>query len=206
MNRDWAVGGNFKIVRRTIGTFASSWGFGLDLSLQYKKDNWKIGVLARDITTTYNSWVTNFTESERQVLAITGNDIPISSTEITRPSVLFGVAYALEFGQFSVIPELDLVATTDGKRNVLLAAEPFSVDPAAGLELIYNKKIALRAGINQFQRESDFERTDYWTARPSLGVGLQLSNLVIDYAFTDVGDSRNTFSHVISLGLNLKKK
>ncbi|MEM9847189.1 MAG: PorV/PorQ family protein [Bacteroidota bacterium] len=206
LNANWAVGGNFKIVRRTIGTFASSWGFGLDLALKYQKDNWRVGVLARDITTTYNSWVTNFTERERQVLAITGNDIPISSTEITRPSILFGVGYQFEFGAFQFLPELDLVATTDGKRNVLLAADPFSVDPAAGFELMYNQKIAFRAGVNQFQRESDFERTAYWTARPSLGVGLQLSNLVIDYAFTDVGDSRNTFSHVISLVLNLKRK
>ncbi|MEM9885604.1 MAG: PorV/PorQ family protein [Bacteroidota bacterium] len=206
LNANWAVGGNLKIVRRNIGTFASSWGFGLDFSLQYRKDKWRIGLLGRDITTTYNSWVTNFTERERQVLAITGNDIPINSTEITRPSILFGVGYAFEFGAFSVIPELDLVATTDGKRNVLLAAEPFSVDPAAGIELLYNQKIAFRAGVNQFQRQSDFERSDYWTVRPSLGVGLQLSNLVIDYAFTDVGDSQNTFSHIISLMLNLKKK
>ena len=29
------IGGNVKVVRRVIGTFANSWGFGLDLGMQY---------------------------------------------------------------------------------------------------------------------------------------------------------------------------
>ena len=48
-------GVNAKVIRRTIGDFANSWGFGLDLGLQFKsKNDWEIGVMLRDITTTYN--------------------------------------------------------------------------------------------------------------------------------------------------------
>jgi len=50
-------GVNAKVVRRTIGDFASSWGFGFDLGIQHQsKNGWKFGVMARDITTTFNNW------------------------------------------------------------------------------------------------------------------------------------------------------
>ncbi|GAW89526.1 hypothetical protein FPS14_contig00024-0015 [Flavobacterium psychrophilum] len=55
-------GANAKVIRRIIGNFASSWGFGFDLGLQFEKNNWQIGLMVRDITTTYNIW--NINEKE----------------------------------------------------------------------------------------------------------------------------------------------
>ncbi|MEM9931347.1 MAG: hypothetical protein AAF840_16145, partial [Bacteroidota bacterium] len=75
------LGGNVKVVRRTIGQFANSWGFGLDLGVQLDRKNWTFALLARDITTTFNAWSFNFTESERETLQLTGNDVPIHSVE-----------------------------------------------------------------------------------------------------------------------------
>jgi hypothetical protein len=80
-----SVGGNIKIVRRIIGTLANSWGFGVDLSGQYRKKNLSVGLVLKDITTTFNAWSFNFTEQEKEVLAITNNEIPISSVEQTAP-------------------------------------------------------------------------------------------------------------------------
>ncbi len=205
-DRKFYLGGNVKIVRRIIGSFADSWGFGLDLSAQYQQNNWRFGLMARDITTTFNAWSFSFTDEEKQVLAFTGNDIPISSVEITRPQLLLGVGYVLDFGVIKARPEIDLIATTDGQRNTLLSADPISIDPAAGLEIEYNDYLFLRAGVNQFQRLSDLERIDYLTARASVGIGLKLSNLVVDYAFTDLGDQQNTYSHIVSLMLSIKPK
>ena len=34
------IGANAKVVRRVIGDFANSWGFGIDVGLQWKKGNW----------------------------------------------------------------------------------------------------------------------------------------------------------------------
>lgn len=201
-----AIGGNVKIIRRLIGTFADSWGFGLDLSAQYKLKNWRMGLLARDVTTTFNAWNFQFTNNEKETLRLTGNDVPISSTEITRPQMIFGLGYQFKFGDIKVMPEFNAVATTDGKRNTLISGDPISIDPSMGLEVQYNDFLALRAGVNQFQQLSDLDRSDYWTARPSIGVGLKLSNLVIDYAFTDIGDNRNTYSHIVSLVFDLKPK
>ena len=44
-------GSSVKIVRRVIGSFANSWGFGLDLGAQYHRNNWKMGILLKDIPT-----------------------------------------------------------------------------------------------------------------------------------------------------------
>jgi len=44
------VGGSVKVIRRVIGTFGNAWGFGVDLGLQYKRKNWRFGLMGRDIT------------------------------------------------------------------------------------------------------------------------------------------------------------
>ncbi len=206
-NHDLLVGGNVKIVRRVIGTFANSWGFGVDLGLQYRVGKLKLGATARDITTTFNAWHVTFTEKEKNVLVSTGNELPdINSIEVTKPQMLLGGAYTFEYKKFKFMPEVNLVATTDGKRNTLISADPISLDPSAGMEVSYNDFLFLRAGISQFQKEQNFDGSDYLTSRPALGIGLQLYSLRIDYAYTNLGDSQNRYSHVVSLQLDLKPK
>jgi hypothetical protein len=201
------LGGNVKIVRRVIGSFANSWGFGIDLGAQYKSGNWRLGAVARDITTTFNAWQVTFTEDEKQVLLATGNELPdINSLEITKPQLILGAAYLFEFNKFSLLSELNVTATTDGKRNTLVSGDPISLDPNFGLELNYNDFIYLRAGLSQLQKEKDFGNRNTYISRPSIGVGMRLYSLMVDYAYTDVGDSQNRYSHVISLQLDLKPK
>ena len=53
------VGGNAKINYRQIGNFAKSWGFGFDISTQKELGRWKLAAIARDGTSTYNSWICN---------------------------------------------------------------------------------------------------------------------------------------------------
>lgn len=205
-NKQLLYGGNVKVVHRRIGPFANSWGFGADIGLQYHIGNWQFGALAKDITTTFNAWSFSFTEDEKEVLALTNNEVPINSLEITRPQLILGAAYRLNLGRSGLRPELNVVITTDGKRNTLVSADPFSIDPAFGLEYDYRGFVFLRGGLSQFQRELNFEGTEQMTARPSLGVGLQISRLAIDYAFSDIGDQESRFSHIISLRLDIVPK
>ncbi len=205
-NGDLALGGNVKVVHRSIGPFATSWGFGVDLSLQYQVNRWYFGLVAKDITTTFNAWSFSFTDQEKEILELTNNEVPINSVEITNPSVLLGLAYRFDFGQSSLRPELNWIITTDGQRNTLLSADPFSLDPTFGLEYDYRGFFALRTGVSQFQRELDFDGSESLTFRPSLGLGLKLGVLQVDYAFTDLGSQENTFSHVISAMLTIKPK
>lgn len=200
------VGGNVKVVHRRIGPFANSWGFGVDLAGQYRNGNWRFGALLQDITTTFNAWSFSFTEEEKEVLDLTGNEVPINSVEITKPKLLLGAAHQFRFNKVGLLPELDLLVSTDGQRNTLFSGDPFSLDLAFGLEADYNEFVFVRAGVNQFQKETDFDNNERLTVRPSLGVGFRLGGLRIDYAFTDLGDSRQTYSHVISLQLDIRPK
>lgn len=205
--RSLSLGGNIKVVRRVIGSFANSWGFGLDFGAQYRVGNFKLGATGRDITTTFNAWHVTFTEKEKDVLLATGNDLPdINSIEITKPQVILGAAYTFHLKKVNLTPEFNVVATTDGKRNTLVSADPISLDPTFGFEADYNNFLFVRGGIGQFQQETDFDGTKSYISRPSIGVGLQLFSLRVDYAYTDVGDSQNRYSHVVSLLLDLKPK
>ncbi len=202
-----SLGGNVKVVHRRIGPFATSWGFGVDLGLQYQKGDWQFGALARDITTTFNAWSFNFTEEEKETLELTNNEVPINSVEITKPQLILGASRKFALGsKTSLRPELDLIVTTDGKRNTLISGNPFSIDPAFGLEGVYNDFLFLRLGIGQFQRETDFDGSERLGMRPSMGVGFSLAALRVDYAFTDIGDGQNRYSHVVSAILTLKPR
>ena len=83
---DLRIGGSAKIIHRTAGYFATSWGFGLDIGAQMEKGNWEFGVMGRDITGTFNAWSFGFTEEDQAVLLATGNALPESSLEITTPA------------------------------------------------------------------------------------------------------------------------
>ena len=205
--RQFFIGGNVKIVRRVIGSFASSWGFGLDVGMQYRIGKLKLAAVGRDITSTFNAWNVTFTESEKNVLLATGNELPdINSLEVTKPQILVGAAYSFNFKKVSVTPELNFTATSDGKRNTLISGDPISLDPNVGVELGYNDFLFLRAGLSQIQEETDFNGDQYYISRPSVGVGLQLFSFRVDYAFTDLGDSQDRYSHIVSLQVDLKPK
>ncbi|MCB0584470.1 MAG: hypothetical protein KDD06_03975 [Phaeodactylibacter sp.] len=200
------LGGNIKVVHRRIGPFATSWGFGVDLGLQYRNNGWQFGMLAKDVTTTFNAWSFSFTEEEKEVLELTNNEVPINSVEVTKPQLVLGAGRRFELGNVGLLPELDLIVTTDGQRNTLLSASPFSIDPAFGIEADFKQFVFFRAGLNQFQRIKDFDNSENLRMRPSLGVGLRIASLKIDYAFTDLGSEENTFSHIISLLLEIKPR
>ncbi|MFB6306910.1 MAG: hypothetical protein ABEH43_07975, partial [Flavobacteriales bacterium] len=120
-----SLGGNFKVIHRTVGDFASAWGFGLDASAKYKMDNWNFAAVARDVTSTYNAWNFSLDEDTKEVFRLTGNEIPENSLEITLPRLILGASRTFNFGKkFSLLTEIDLNITTDGKRNVLITGDP----------------------------------------------------------------------------------
>ncbi len=209
-NPNWSVGGNAKVIRRIIGKFGSAWGFGFDLGVQYRKGNWMFGLVGRDITSTFNAWTFNYTESEKIVLANTGNDIPTSSQEITVPRFVLAAAYQRQFGQqVSLLAEVNFDFTLDGQRNVLISSKNFNVDPHMGIELGYKQFLYLRGGINNIQNAlNDIDgKTKELTMQPNFGVGLRLGRFRIDYALTDIGDvSQVLYSHIFSLVFDLKRK
>lgn len=194
------AGGNLKVIHRTVGSFSKAWGFGFDFGAQKQINDWKLGLVVRDMLGTFNAWSHNTSEVE-EIYALTGNDVPVNSVEVTLPRMILGGSREFTItDKFGVMASMDLDVTFDGKRNTLIKSNLLSIDPKAGVEFDYKKLVFLRFGVNQFQQIKDFDGTTSWTFQPNFGLGINIKELTIDYALTDIGDlAPGLFSHVFSI-------
>jgi hypothetical protein len=198
------LGANFKVIHRVVGSFANSWGFGLDAGAQYEKKGWKLGLMAKDITSTFNAWTINTSKFET-VAVQTGNAIPNNSIEITLPRLIFGIARNVQITKkIGVLASADLVNTFDGRRNVLIKTKVFSIDPNIGMEINYQKIVYLRMGIGNIQKIKDFDNKTFTSVQPNFGIGVQINRFSVDYALTNISNtSQSLYSNVFSLKIGL---
>ena len=219
------VGASAKVVRRIIGDFANSWGFGIDIGLQWNKGNWDFGLMARDITTTVNAWsideeqfatISNAVEGQNQELP--------ESTEITLPKLQMGVGRTwIHHYDYSFRGEIDLNVRF-AQTNDVISSSSVSITPAAGFEFGYNELVYVRAGVGNFQNLTQFDNSTVVTTiddngnssdsfiietserlsfQPNIGIGFKYKGIHIDYALTDIGDqSAALYSNVFSLKLD----
>jgi hypothetical protein len=205
-------GANAKIIYRKVGKFASAWGFGVDAGVQLHKDRWHLGIVARDLTTTFNAWSFNFTEREKEALYLTNNAIPVKSTEMTSPRLILGGGYDFKISKsVKLLAEANLDLTFDGKRNTIISSNPISVDPRIGLETVIKEVFFVRLGINNFQKAladgDTLNQKKVWIYQPSLGAGFKIKNVVLDYAFSNLANQNNPlYSHIFSLRFNFIKR
>ena len=202
LTKEISYGINTKVIRRIIGDFATSWGFGLDFGIQLKtSNNWRFGLMARDISTTYNSWSINETRFNDIQNAIEGqNQEAPNSTEITMPKIQLGVSKLHKINyDYSLLTSFDLIMKFE-QNNSLISTEFISINPAIGLQFGYTDNVFLRLGVGNFQNEIDFDNSTNLTIQPNFGVGFKLKDIEIDYAFTDIGDqSVALYSNIFSL-------
>lgn len=202
---------NTKIIHRNVGKFAKAWGFGLDIGGIVLLDEWRLGFMLRDITSTFNVWSHN-ADMLREVYSQTQNEIPINSIELTLPRFIFSVTRDFEVNdEIKLQGVFDLDFTFDGRRNTILATNLVTVAPRLGLEASYRNFVYLRAGGSNVQRIRNFDAETSWVWKPSFGLGFFLNEKFhIDYALSDIGGvSQTPYSHVFSIkvGLNeLEKK
>jgi len=200
-----SFGANAKVIRRIIGKFANSWGFGFDVGLQYETaNNWKFGLMARDVTTTYNTWTINKEKYKDIQDAVEGQNQELpETTEITLPKLQIGAAKIFELHpDWKIRTELDLI-TRFTKTHDIISSSNISLTPAVGFELDYTDMIFLRGGVNNFQNEVQFDGSDRLSFMPSFGVGFHYKGIRVDYAFTDIGDqSVALYSNVFSISLD----
>jgi len=201
-------GVNVKVIYRQVGDFATAWGFGLDAGIQYDLKKWKLGLMARDVTSTFNAWSFSLDQETIDVFNATGNEIPENSTEITMPKVILGIGREEKISnKFSILGEIDFDLSTDGKRNVLITGDPVSIDPHMGIEVGYSKMVFLRLGVGNFQKVTDILQNDKITYQPNFGVGIQFRGIAIDYAFSDIGDQSDAlYSNIFSLRFDINKQ
>jgi hypothetical protein len=207
-----SFGANAKVIYRKVGHFATALGFGFDAGFKMQKNNWTLGIVAKDVTTTFNAWTFNFTDQEKQVLYLTENNIPVKSTELTAPSLTVGNSYNFKLSAtVNLLAEADLNFTFDGERNTIISGKTISIDPHMGLEASIKNVFFVRAGIYNFQRAlADGDTTNQkrvWIYQPSLGAGFKIKNVRIDYAFSNLANQSNPlYTHIFSLRFDLAKK
>lgn len=205
-------GVNTKIIHRIAGDFASAWGFGFDAAAQIVGKRWKLGIVAKDVTTTFNAWSFNISDQMKQVFALTNNEIPVKSTELTAPQLILGGDYNFRLNKkLNLMVEADLDVTFDGKRDEVISTNPISIDPKLGLELSFKDVFFVRAGVNNFQQSLDDKDTlnqrKIWIYQPSVGAGFKVGEIQIDYAFTNLANQAfPLYTHVFSLRVDLRKK
>lgn len=208
-NKKISFGVNAKVIYRKVGSFASAWGFGLDAGVQMHGKNWHAGLVARDLTTTFNAWSFKFSEKEKEVLYLTNNDIPVKSTELTSPRLVLGGGYNIKISKaVNLLAELGADFTFDGKRNTILSGNTVSIDPHVGLEAGIKDVFFVRGGITNFQRaladEDTLNQKKVWIYQPSIGAGFKIKNFWFDYAFTNLANQDNPlYTHVISIRFNI---
>jgi len=197
-------GVNLKVIRRIIGDFASSWGFGLDLGIQFDKKDWHFGLMVRDITTTFNAW----TIDEDKFAEIQGavedqnQELP-ETTEITIPKLHLGMARKFIFHyDYSLLAELDFNFRF-AETNDIISNSFTSITPALGLEFGFIDMVFVRAGVGNFQNVTQLDGSDSIGFQPNIGVGFKYKGIQVDYALTDIGDqSAALYSNVFSVTID----
>lgn len=198
-------GVNAKVIRRIIGDFANSWGFGFDFGLQFEKNNWKFGLMLRDISTTYNVWSIEEDEYKKIANAIPGENQELpESTEITAPKAQLGIAK-----KFIIRYDYSILAAANmnirfAETNDLITTNFMSIDPAMGLEFAYTNLVFVRAGVGNFQNVLQIDNSERVGFQPNIGLGFKYKGIQIDYALTDLGNqSTALYSNIFSVKVDL---
>jgi len=198
------IGVNAKVIRRIIGNFASSWGFGFDLGLQFNKNDWQFGVMVRDITTTFNAWAIDEEKFAEIQGAIEGQNQELpETTEITIPKLNLGMSRKFIFHyDYALLTEIDLNFRF-AETNDLISTSFTSFTPALGLEFGYIDMVFIRAGVGNFQNITQLDGNESLGFQPNIGVGFKYKGIQIDYALTDLGDqSAALYSNIFSITLD----
>lgn len=204
--KDFYWGLNAKIIHRRIGKFATAFGFGLDAALQYQTENWNYGLMLRDITTTYNVWNIDADGLAKIQQAIPNqNQTTPEKTEITLPKAQLGIGKKWTLHRdFGLLTNIDLNVYF-AETNDLISSNAVSINPSLGVEANYLEMIYLRAGVNNFQQETNFDLSKNITMQPNIGVGFKYNGISVDYALTNIAGLGNVqYSNVFSLKIDFE--
>ena len=198
-------GVNTKVIRRVIGKFANSWGFGFDVGLQFEKNDWHYGLMVRDITTTYNIWSINETQYKKIADAIPGQNQELpESSELTAPKVQLGLSKKFIFHyDYSLLAaaNVNMVFT---RTNAVFSSDFASIDPALGFEFGYLDLVFLRTGVGNFQQIIQIDNSEKIGFQPNIGLGFKYKGIQIDYALTNLGSqSASLYSNIFSVKVDL---
>lgn len=177
VNERLSVGGNVKVLYRSI-LDTSAWGVGIDIGARYTPvENLELGATLFDATKSMMAWETGH-------------------QEFIVPSLRLGGAYRLNIGEkHGISPTVDAILRFEGRHETTMLDLSFaSMDIAAGLEYAFDNRVFARAGYSEL-------------GQMSVGAGIKLPKLNIDYAFTTENNDLEGVgaTHRVSLMLTLEE-
>lgn len=195
-----AAGATAKIVRRSIGDFASAWGYSVDVGARYQRGRWVLGASVRDVTTLLESWSVD-REATRPLEDVFDLALPEGGTELVLPVLRTGAAATGSWREFDGTLGLDLDLAFEGRRAYAFNAGDVSLHPRIGGELAYQNVVALRGGLNRIYTAEG----EGLVLSPTVGAGLTLGRVVVDYGFGNFAGlaAELGYSHRLSLRIRL---
>lgn len=199
---DLTLGASAKIIRRNIGDFANAWGYSFDIGARYRLGRFVVGANLQDAASMRQSWSVN-QEKLANIEEVFGEALPQGGVEVVLPVARLGTGYVVEMGDNSVTVGLDVDLAFDGQRSYALNTGDISYHPRLGAEYSYKGIVAVRAGVGDIRNSDRFG----WSASPTVGAGLRLNQLTVDYGFGDFAGLASDlgYSHRISARLVLAR-
>jgi hypothetical protein len=196
LNERWSVGATSKIIHRSIGDFATAWGYSMDFGVQLEAETWRAGATLQDATTMLQSWSVN-AGSLSNIRDVFGDDLPEGGTELVLPVLRLGFAKEIPLSFGGLLVALDTDLAFDNYVSNAFSIGKTSIYPRLGMELNYDMKLFLRGGFNRIQqlKDSGLDLT------PSIGAGFLLGSAAVDYGFGDFAGivSDLGYSHRVSI-------
>ncbi len=210
-----AAGATAKVIRRAIGDFADAWGYSFDVGAQWRGRRLMLGANIQDASTMLQSWSVNAsafaiegtnpaTGEAYTFEEVFAQELPRGETFLVLPVIRLGSGVHLPAGAGnSLIGGLDMDLAFDGQRTAVFNLGDVSFHPRAGMEFSFKNLVALRFGVNRVTSGAAYG----WSVVPSVGAGLRLSSLSIDYGFGDFGGLTSDlgYSHRISVHFSLER-
>lgn len=194
----WGV--NAKIINHKLGPFADAWGYSIDAGTQYRIGNTLVGVHVMDLTTMMKFWSVN--RSEFGDFEETFDDeIPSGQNERVLPTLKIGAGHSVKLNDFLVTGAADVDVRFENRQAYFINLGSVSFEPHLGVETTYKERLSLRAGITDVT--TDPGNSIYMS--PTLGAGLHLRSVFIDYGFANFGGTATSLglTHRISLRITL---
>ncbi len=197
-----SLGVTAKIIRRSIGDFASAWGYSFDVGAQYQAGRYLLGVNVQDLSTMLQSWSVDQNEL-KNISDVFGDELPEGGTELVLPVVRIGSGVILPVANNDLTIGLDVDLAFDGQKSFAPNLGEISFHPRLGAEYSVNDLLFFRAGLNRISHSEEFGID----LTPSVGMGVQLRQLALDYGFGDFAGLASDlgYSHRISLRLSLQQ-
>lgn len=198
-----SVGLTAKLIHRSIGSFASAWGYSFDASARFVGDRYRFGVNLQDLSTMLQSWSVD-SGALANLEEVFGDELPSGGTELVLPVARLGAArvHPLDTGTLTLAIDMDLAF--DGQDANAFDLAGVSLHPRVGAEYTHREVASLRFGLARIRQV----RGEGLDLTPTVGAGFRYGGIAVDYGFGDFAGvvSELGFSHRVSLSYSFRKE